>query len=510
MGYASPYCLNLIVVLLIAGQLGHCVTAISRMKQPVTFLHTIGDRLLGKSPIQPVLWLVIGSALLFLIASSARHILFQSGAFDLGYFDQAIYLISQGEAPVVSFWGFHFLGGHADWMVYPLALLYRLHASVYWLFAVQAIALAAGAIPTYYLARQAGLKESQSTTLAIVYLLYPLVFNLNLFDFHPEVMALPLLLTAVLAARSHQIGWFTLCTVIILGCRDALSLTVAMMGVWLWFFEKRRICGAIAVGSGTLWFLIAIKFVIPAFRPAGVEAALRYDYLGDSVLAIAKNMVLRPDLVLGRVFALPTLEYLLLVTVPVLWGLSIRHLAPLVVAIPTLAMNILSNAPSQRDLVHQYSLPILPFLLLSVIAAIAAHATWIRHQRLILVWSLVTFLALAKYGYFGSLYLRSLDTWSATREAVALVQTKGSVLTTHAIVPHLTQRSQIRFTLADAPLPDLTQFEYVLLDTQHPGWRSTPEFAHALVGQLQQHPQFQLHYQRDGVYLFNQRDTTNG
>lgn len=444
------------------------------------------------------------AALVFFLASSVRHGLFQSGAFDLGYFDQAIYLISRGELPIVSFWGYHFLGGHADWMVYPLAGLYWLYADVHWLFAVQAIALALGAIPAYHLALQAGVKPPQATALAAAYLLYPLVFNLTLFDFHPEVMALPLMLTAIWAARADRVGWFTFCTVLALGCRDGLSLTIAAMGIWLFFWERKRLCGAIALLSGVIWFLVAVKWLIPIFRPEGVEATLRYAYLGDSVLEIAQNLFLRPDLILGRVFSLPTLEYLVLLLAPLLWGLHPRHLTPLVAAVPMLVVNILSESPTQRNLVHQYSLPILPFLLLAVISAVAAHNAWVRQPRRIVLWATVAFLLLGKYGHFGSLYLESLDTWGATRQAIAQITTDESVLTTHAIVPHLTHRPQIRFTLADTPF-DLQQFKYVLLDTRHPGWRSTPDYAQGLVKQLQGDRRFQLQLQRDGVFLFVQQ-----
>ena len=51
------------------------------------------------------------------------------------------------------------MGNHAAWVVYPLALLYKIYPSAYWLLAVQAVSLALGAIPAYYLAKQAGLKE---------------------------------------------------------------------------------------------------------------------------------------------------------------------------------------------------------------------------------------------------------------------------------------------------------------------------------------------------------------
>ncbi|SRR5579883_532197 len=441
------------------------------------------------------------SALLLFGCSSIRHALFQSGAFDLGYFDQAIYLISRGQTPIVSFWGYHVLGGHADWIVYLLAVLYRIVPDIHWLFGIQAIALAIAALPVWILARDAGLKEPQATTIASVYLLYPLVFNLNLFDFHPEVIALPLILTAILAARRHQVIWFTVCIILTVGCRDALSLTVAAMGVWLFQFEQRRVCGAIALVVGVTWFFVATQVIIPAFRPEGVEATVRYAYLGDSVFDIAKNLVLRPQIVLGRIFSPATAEYLLLLLVPLLWGIHWRYLAPMLAALPMLLVNILSESPSQRNLVHQYSLPILPFLMVVVIAVWAANTTWIRSQRAILLWSLLAFLVLGKYTHFGSIYLDSLDNWAATRTALSQVRSEGSVLTTHNLVPHLTHRALIRFTLANSP-PDLAQFDYVLLDVRHPGWQSTTSFAASLVQQLQSDRRFDQRYQHDGVYLF--------
>jgi len=75
----------------------------------------------------------------------------------------------------------------------------------------------------WHLARHAGLTVQQSSSNGTVYLLYPLVFNVNLFEFHPEVMALPVFLGAVLAARKSRTGWFCLSIIFILGCKAVLS-----------------------------------------------------------------------------------------------------------------------------------------------------------------------------------------------------------------------------------------------------------------------------------------------
>ncbi|MBR8838906.1 MAG: DUF2079 domain-containing protein [Stigonema ocellatum SAG 48.90 = DSM 106950] len=447
-------------------------------------------------------WMIGLSALILFACSSLRHILFQSNAFDLGIFDQAVYLISQGQQPISSFMGYHILGDHAAFVFYPLAVLYKIYPSIYWLFVVQAIALALGALPTWYLARQAGLKAQQAVTMAAVYLLYPLVFNINLFDFHPEVMALPVLLAAIWCARQSRTGWFCVGIIFILMCKAVLSLTVAAMGVWLLVFEKRRLLGVVAVGAGVTWFLISSQVIIPFFSGHEAAAVGRYSYLGNSVLEIAQNLVLKPELLWGKILSLDNLEYLLLLLAPLIWGLSVQGTTPLVGAIPCVALNLIADYQPQKDLVHQYSLPALPFLLLAVISSLALGRGWLQNQRAIILWSLVAFLSLAKFTYFGGKYLESLDTWQATQEAIALVQTQGSVYTTAEISPHLSQRKLITLTNAKSPPVNLNTFNYVLLNVRHPGWLSSQEFATHLVNQLKNLQAFKLTYQRDDVYLF--------
>ena len=466
----------------------------------------------------PVFLMIVVTTIVLFTASSARHALFQSTAFDLAIFDQAIYLLSQNQTPFSSLMAINIWGDHAAFIFYPLALLYKIYPDVHWLFLVQAVALALGAWPSWSLARQAGLNNSISWAIACIYLLYPLVFNVNLFDFHPEVIALPALLAAILAARLNKTLWFCAAIVLVLMCKAVLSLTVAAMGLWLLCFDKKRHCGLIALFLGAGWFLVATQAVIPYFNQGREHAGIgRYQYLGNSVLEIAINLIVKPNLVLERLFSLETFEYLALLLLPIIWWLSPRHLSSLISAVPMLAMNILSDIPAQRDLIHQYSVPILPFLLVAVISSLAysnqQNGKTIFDRlplpnyplpKVIVIWSLIAFLALAKYGYFWTIYLNGLDTLPATKEAISLVETKGSVLTTAQIAPHLAHRPVVKLTLAHAPPANLAEFDYVLLNLRYPGWMSDREFVKNLVTQLKNTPQFQVKYQRDDIYLFTQ------
>ena len=188
-----------------------------------------------------LLWLIFAiSSLLLFFCASLRHWLFQSNALDLGWFDQSLYLISQGKPPIVSFSDDHILGDHAAFIFYPLALFYVIYPHVYWLFLVQALALSIAIFPLWLLAKQAGLKDNLALSMVGFYLLYPLIFNVNLFDFHSEVIALPAIFWAVLATRKNNFLQFIFAIILILSCKAVLSLTVAGMGVWLLLFEKRK------------------------------------------------------------------------------------------------------------------------------------------------------------------------------------------------------------------------------------------------------------------------------
>ncbi len=440
--------------------------------------------------------------------STLRHEMFASGAWDLGIFDQAVYLISQGKTPFSSLLGFHILGDHVALILYPLALLYKLYPTVHWLLAVQAIALAVGALPLWHLARQAGVSLKMAHTLAIVYLLYPMIFNANLSDFHAETIAVPTVLATVLAVRQQQLGWFCIGLIVICSCRDALALNVAGLGLWLLVTEKRRIYGAIALFGGILWFWGATQLVIPAIGGESAQVTrylFRYATFGNSYGEIAKNLVLHPQLLLSQLLSWRNLEYLGLVLGPLIWACHPRHLTPLLGALPTLGMNMLSDSYGQRSIMDQYSVPVLPFLFLAAVATLAARPAWLPPRRMMVMWAMVGFLALTKYGFFWADYFPLLDTAGAVRTAIAKIPPPASVLADHQIVAHLSHRATIERIGSQANL----NYDYILLNLRHPYLDDT-QLHTSLLQHLQSSPQFRVIYQQDQVYLFTRRSAGMG
>jgi len=492
----------------------------------------------GRSqPPSSLVWAIATAAAIFFFCSSLRHALFQSTAFDLGIFDQAIYLLSQNQTPFSSLMEMHILGDHAAVIYYPLALLYKIYPDVHWLLLVQAVALSLGALPSWSLARLAGLNQAQSRAIALIYLLYPVVFNINLFDFHPEVIALPAILAAIWAARLNKILWFCTAILLVLSCKAVLSLTIAAIGLWLFFCEKKQRFGAIALLLGVAWFLIASQKIIPYFSGSEVAGVGRYSYLGKSVIEIIINLLLKPQLILGRIFSIATIKYLFILILPVIWLLlpfprpnNLKYLTALIPAIPTLIINILSDLPFQRSLAYQYSLPIIPFLIIAVIAKESSRKNaqlktnpqifsqfqaanlpfikipipqlWLGIQlpKAMIIWSLIIFLLLGESKDF-ILYANRLDTWQATREAVAQVKPQSSILTDNRLAPHFAHRPIVKLLSQISPQTNLAEFEYILFNLRHP-WPDTAKIGNTLANQLKNAPDFKLTYQKNEVLLF--------
>ncbi|BDA39356.1 DUF2079 domain-containing protein [Candidatus Atelocyanobacterium thalassae] len=450
-----------------------------------------------------LLWLIISISFFILFGcSSLRHSLYQSNALDLGWFDQTFYLISQGIEPIVSFSDNHILGDHAAIILYPLSLFYVVYPDLHWLLIIQSFALSITILPLWKLAKQANLSDNSSLIVVLIYLLYPLTFNVNLFDFHTEIIALPAIVWSILAAKLNFRLQFMFSIILILSCKAVLSLTVTGIGFWLFFNERKREYGIFALFTGIVWFILATQFIIPQFNNGEVAAVGRYSFLGNSVFSIVTNLFTNPKIIFDHIWNLPNLEYIFLLFIPIIWYLNLHHFNVLIPAIPSLLLNLLTDYQPQKDLIHQYSVPIIPFLLLLVITSMQYKKKIAIFTRYTLIWSLFSFLALAKYDFFISKYTKQMGSLSAMKEAIELIPPEVKVLTSPQFAPHLSHRSIIKLAINDQKPIDIDNFDNILLNMRYPGWRNSRYTIDDLVKELKNNLNFKLEYSHKDVVLF--------
>ncbi len=314
-----------------------------------------------------------------------RYDTFKAGAFDLGNMDQVLWNTIHGRF-------FQFTNQAIDWygpptrlaihfepIILPLSLLYAFGADPRILLVFQTLALVSGALPVFLLARRY-LPEWPilAALMATAYLLSPALLGLNIFDFHPVSLVTPLLLYALLALAYKRYVWFLIACVLACMCKEDIPLAISGLGILLiWKYKLPRLGTTLIIG-GLLWSLIAFKVIIPHFYP-GIQANnywYRYEALGSSPDAAIANLLFHPWLLVTTFFTLDRFYYLvgLVRSIGFLPLLAPEWLLP---ALPSLAVNLLSNEPVLYSGVYQYNAAIIPFVMLAAI-----HGT----RRLILIW----------------------------------------------------------------------------------------------------------------------------
>jgi uncharacterized membrane protein len=470
--------------------------------------------------------IVVAFTLFLFICSSLRHIFFHSTAYDLGIFDQAVYLISQGQIPISSILNFHILGDHAAFIWYPISLFYKIYPSVYWLFAIQASALSLGAYFVYKISLQEGINVRKSLLIALVYIFYPTIISANFFDFHPDTIALPSYFWLILIARqsnqsNNRISLikFSIGILIILSCKAVFSLTVAIMGIWLIIFEKKKTYGAIAITSGISWFIIATQVVIPYFgtNDASISRHItHYGYLGTSFSEIIINIFSKPQILIAHIFSLPILIYLTTLFLPIIWGLSLKHLSPIICGFPQILMSTMSSNKSLYTIGYHYTLSIVPFLFIALIANFKFQNYWIKDRRLIIflivIGSLISFRPHIDIGSnIGRDFSSLTNSLQASKNAVQKIfeldnlnkdEPKGSVITTAKIIPHLSHRSMIKLADENSLNEAIGVFDFILLNVRYPILTSTKEFAQNLSERLKTDNRYKLVLHENEVFLF--------
>ena len=276
-----------------------------------------------------------------------------SDAWDLGYYQQLVWSISQGHGFYSSFARANSLGIHLEPILVVPAAVERFWPSPVVLLLFSSAALAATAPAAYMFFRAVLPAERVESPWLAVALSAPIPFWAATQEaardfFHPENIALPLALLAAWAGvRGHRAATWTLC-VLALACNENQAYTVAVIAVLLYLYGAPVIKGQapfiLLLGGG--WFLIGTGIVQQQFRDFGATVA-SYGWLAGADPMAIWSALLRPEallatgVIVASMFALPVLapRWLLLVLPTYVAGalsdhasdntLSLHHVLPL-------------------------------------------------------------------------------------------------------------------------------------------------------------------------------------
>lgn len=493
--------------------------------------------------------LVVGGLMACYIAYFGWFVLrasdyYQFGGGDLAIYDQAMWNMVNGRwfrQTYLPGWG-SLLADHFEPILAPISLFYWLWKSPDMLLLIQTVALALGALPVYWLARdglQAAIRDDSprseaaplmvelaALAFALVYLLYPPLHSANVYEFHPTAFATPLLLYALYFMRKRRIALFFIFILLAMSTKEVIPLATLAIGLYILFVRREWAVGLTTIIVSLLWFILAVFVVIPYFNPDGQSRYFTlsyYSWLGDSGREIVVQLVKHPEIILQRLVSRINPTYLMPILRPLAY-LSLLGLPVLLLAVPTLALNSLSDKSLlyTPGVYFHYLAPIVPFIILAAIdgaSFLTRHlgrlTNWAMPARLkpskaqslmlILVSVLIlvaTLFSQWRHGYLPfsrDYYLPSDPERVAAMQAIARqVPPDASVSVDRRPAAHFSQREHFyRY-------PDQPDADYQVIDVRNPDWQAPPRDHYDSIQHSLQEGQYGVRDGRNGQLLLEQ------
>jgi len=370
--------------------------------------------------------------------------------YDMGFFDQSIWLSAHHLLGFVTIRGSNMWANHVNPIIYLLVPFYWLGAGPHFLYIVQTLSFGGSAIPLWLLARDRLGKPWLALGIPFAWLLYPTVEWMNWWHFHPESMGVPAFLLAYWFADRGRWRWYWLCVVLVLACKEDATFPIMALGILL-FFRRHRKEGLITLAGGLFWFIICVEAIMPAAAGGAAPFYLyRFSTLGNSMGQIIWNVIRHPSRVVNLAFSPDRYAYYAKLFLPVL-GVALMAPATLFLVFPTLLEDVTNNQGYAHDIKFQYTSFVAAGIFLAVVEGLRNFKK--RTIRPVVL-SLCAIAVVANHAWSpspldhtqyrsGIWAFAPLPRTEALAAMVKLVPASAGVAASYTVVPHLSHRDQI-------------------------------------------------------------------
>ena len=416
---------------------------------------------------------LIAYVLVLGLASWQRHLAFMSNALDMGMMDQVLWNLTHGRGFYTSYKGFSFLGDHFSPALVALVPFYWLTGGrgVLALVLAQSALIAVSAGTLFVVARSELHSLGLAAAMAVSFLLQPLLHEANLFDFHPDVLALPFMILAFYFLRRRQNRALAVSLFVALLAKEDVALFGVALGLYAFLGLRRRRLGVAIVAGNLLWLGAVVGFLIPHFSAGHGTYVLwwRYGYLGRTPQEMVATLSAHPQVIVAQVLTASRAQTLGLLLVP-LGGLPLLGGSAILLVLPALAVNLLSQYLPQATLHMHYALLVYPPLYLAAIVGLRRRLagrsgpTLQRHRLFWAGFLLAGGVAMSYYasplGRWRQPELFAVDRHARTaQELLQHVPPQATLSAQSNLAAHLSERPQIQL------FPDTSDAEFVALDT---------------------------------------------
>lgn len=292
---------------------------------------------------------------------------FGTFGFDLGIYDQGLWLLSRFTTPFVTVMGRNLFGDHTSFILLPLVPLWWILPGAKTLIALQSLALAAAAVPAFLIGRETLRDERLAAGIAVAFLAHPATGWISMEQFHPDAFEPVLLLFAVwFALRRRWVG-YAVFLVLFLAVKEDTPLVAAALGVWIMVKLDRRV-GVLTIAGSAAYLAIAMWWILPALNDIGSLNGWRLPFGGPG--GIIRTAFTNPTQLVRHFTSDGRPFYAWQLVAPVAALALFAPWLALVAAVP-IGVNTLSTFWYQYHLPYHYTAPIVPALVAATAVGIA-------------------------------------------------------------------------------------------------------------------------------------------
>lgn len=364
--------------------------------------------------------------------------------YDLGLYDQGVWLMSRFEAPFVTLMGRNLMGDHTSFILIFLVPLYWLFPAVGTLLFTQAAAIAAGAIPVFLYASHRLRSGWMALLCSLTYLLHPAVSGTNMENFHPDAYLGVLVGFAIYGALMRKWRIYAVFVVLSLMVKEDVSLVIVPLGVWVGLRRDRRI-GLITVIGSLGFMVIAMLVVMRSLIGVSTRNTWRIPFGGPT--GFIRHTFSRPGEVFDHLRDDSRPFYIWQMTAPFAYVFARLPDVALISAV-VLFTNIVSTFSYQYSTSYHYSLVAVPGLALGTVWALGVIREYVRWRLVVLI-AVTSFYASYLWGWMPwsrheyAYWAPSHPVAEAMRDITDEIPPDASVSAFHSATPHIAHREEI-------------------------------------------------------------------
>jgi len=258
----------------------------------------------------------------------------------------------------------NYFSAHFVPLVYILALPFKLWPHSETLIIMNFLLMASSIIPLYKLA-SINRKDKQFGLFLVTLLLwYPTFQYIVLYEFEMLRFSIPVILWMLYFWEKRVMILYFIFVLLAVLVREEIGLTVMMFGLYLLFFERRHRAGLATALIGLGAFVVIVEFIMPALRTTTasehIAAGLFKDF-GNTIGAVAMNVVIHPALTLTKIFQPIKLANIFMYFLPLLF-VPLLAATVLISTLANFGMCMLSDSITHSSYMLHYLSPSVPFI----------------------------------------------------------------------------------------------------------------------------------------------------